>query len=105
MEREAAVWVGNSSAGMIESASFKTPVVNIGTRQLGRQHGDNVINVGYGRKEIESAIWKSLNDKNYLKTLIKIKNPWGDGKSAKRIVEVLENLDINKELLAKQIAY
>lgn len=40
LEKEAAVWVGNSSAGVIESASFKTPVVNVGKRQFGRPHGD-----------------------------------------------------------------
>ncbi|MDO8667866.1 MAG: UDP-N-acetylglucosamine 2-epimerase [bacterium] len=105
LEREAAVWVGNSSGLMIESASFKIPVVNVGDRQAGRQHGENVINVGYDRKEIESAIRKSLDDRNYIEKLKKIKNPWGDGKSAGRIVRILENLNIDKKLLAKKISY
>lgn len=105
LEREAAVWVGNSSAAMIESASFKTPVVNVGTRQLGRQHGDNVINVGHNRGEIKKAIQKSLYDKKYLSELKKIKNPWGDGETGPRIAEVLENLKIDSKLLAKQITY
>src|SRR3989338_852932 len=65
LEREAAVWVGNSSGAMIESSSFKTPVVNIGTRQSGRQRGENVIDAGYDRNEIVSAINKSLNDEAY----------------------------------------
>lgn len=105
LEREAAVWVGNSSGAMIESASFKTPVINIGTRQLGRQHGANVINVGYDRKEIIAAIKKSLADKKYLQKLSKIKNPWGDGKTGPRIVKILETITFNAKLLVKQITY
>jgi len=105
LEREAAVWVGNSSGAMIESASFKTPVVNIGTRQSGRQHGANVINVGYDRKEIIAAIKKSLGDKKYLQKLAVIKNPWGDGKTGPRIAKILETIPLNAKLLVKQITY
>ena len=105
LEREAAVWIGNSSGAMIESSSFGTPVVNIGTRQKGRQHGDNVINAGYNRKEIIVAINKSLNDKKYLKKLSSISNPYGDGKTGMRIIKILENLKLDKKLLIKQITY
>lgn len=105
LEREAAVWVGNSSGALIESSSFGTPVVNIGTRQMGRQRGANVIDVGYGRKEIEKAIKKSLFDSSYLKRLKKVKNPWGDGKTGPRVAKILENLNINRRLLTKQITY
>ena len=97
--------MGNSSAGMIESSSFKTPVVNVGARQLGRQHGDNVINVGYDRDEIKKAVDKSLNNKIYLAGLKKIKNPWGDGKTGPRVAKILENVELVPKLLAKQITY
>lgn len=105
LEREAAVWVGNSSAAMIESSSFKTPVVNIGTRQIGRQRGDNVIDVGYNKKEIIDAIKKSLTDKRYLAKLQTIKNPWGDGKTGSRVASILEEVNIDSRLLIKQITY
>ena len=105
LEREAAVWVGNSSGAMIESSSFQTPVVNIGTRQMGRHRSSNVIDVGYNKKEIEKAIDKSLNDPAYLKRLKKIKNPWGDGKTGPRVAKILENIGINSRLLTKQITY
>ena len=104
LEREAAVWVGNSSGAMIESVSFRTPVVNVGARQRGRQHGDNVIDVGYDREEIRRAIKKSLNNKAYKRRLAKIKNPWGDGQTGKRVVKILEELSL-KRLLVKQITY
>lgn len=105
LEREAAVMVGNSSAGMIESSSFKIPVVNIGDRQKGRQHGDNVINIGYNMKKIRAAIQKSLYNNEYLNFLKKIKNPYGDGKTGPAIARILENLEIGPRLLVKQITY
>ncbi|MFH1583262.1 MAG: UDP-N-acetylglucosamine 2-epimerase [Candidatus Falkowbacteria bacterium] len=105
LEREAAVWIGNSSAAMIESSSFKAPVVNIGTRQSGRQRGKNVINVGYNRDEITAAIKKSLFNKSYLAKLKKVKNPWGDGKTGLRAAKILEKLKLNSKLLNKQITF
>jgi len=105
LEREASVWVGNSSGAMIESSSFATPVVNIGNRQSGRQHGENVLNTGYNQNQISSAIRKSLEDKDYLKSLKRIKNPWGDGKTGPRVAKILENITIDDRLLTKQITY
>lgn len=105
LEREASVWVGNSSAQVIESASFKTPVVMVGNRQDGRLRGKNVINTGYNRKEISKAIHKSLYDKKYLAGLKNITNPWGDGKTGPRVAKILENINIDDRLLTKQITY
>lgn len=50
--------IGNSSSGIIESASLKTKVINIGNRQKGRVIPKNVINCGYKRNEILIAINK-----------------------------------------------
>lgn len=105
LERESSVWVGNSSGALIESSSFKLPVVNIGTRQKGRQRGENVIDVDYNRDQIKKAIEKSLNDKNYLEKIAKIKNPWGDGRTGERIKKILEDLDFGEKLLRKHITY
>ncbi|MEY2703739.1 MAG: hypothetical protein RLY43_2378, partial [Bacteroidota bacterium] len=105
LEREAAVWIGNSSGALIESSSFKTPVINIGTRQLGRQRGDNVIDAGYDSKEITAAIKKSLYDPNYKAKLSAIVNPWGDGKTGPRVASIIENLVIDDRFMAKQVSY
>ena len=43
--RDAALLIGNSSSGIIEAASFGTPVLDIGSRQAGRERGDNVHHV------------------------------------------------------------
>lgn len=105
LEREASVWVGNSSAGIIESASFHLPVVNVGIRQLGRERSGNVIDVDCNVHEIKFAIEKSLYDEDYRKKVSKVFNVWGDGKAAGRIMKVLEDLEIGPKLLTKQITY
>jgi UDP-hydrolysing UDP-N-acetyl-D-glucosamine 2-epimerase len=54
--------IGNSSSGIIESTVFKIPVVNIGDRQKGREHGPNVINVKkFSQKNISKSLSKSLS--------------------------------------------
>lgn len=105
LERDAAVWVGNSSGALIESASFRTPVVNVGTRQNGRVRSENVIDVGYDRAEIVAAIHRSLHDKTYRARLKTIQNPWGDGRTGERVVKILGDTVLGRKLLAKQITY
>ena len=97
--------VGNSSAGIIEAASFKLPVINIGTRQEGRLRTINVIDVGYNKKGIFSAIKKAIYNKRFKNALKRCKNPYGDGKSGKRIAKILSEIKINKKLLQKKITY
>lgn len=99
------VMVGNSSSGIIEAASFKLPVVNIGTRQNGRLRGINVMDAAYSRKEIINAINKSLYDDNYIKNLDKCINPYGDGNASGRIVKILDDIKIDRNLIQKKITY
>lgn len=95
--KNTAVLVGNSSSGIIEAASFKTPVINIGSRQTGRECGANVIHVPYEQKRIAQEIKKILNkDEGYFRKLRILKNPYGDGRASERIVKVLETIDLEK---------
>src|SRR5262249_4469043 len=48
--------VGNSSAGIRECSFLGVPVVNIGSRQNGRDRGANVVDVDYDRAAILTAI-------------------------------------------------
>lgn len=57
------VMVGNSSSGIIESAFFGLPTVNIGFRQRDREHGDNVRHVPYDKDQISQAIREAMNKK------------------------------------------
>ncbi len=99
------VIVGNSSSGIIEAPSFKIPVVNIGTRQEGRERAENVMDVRYDKKQIMSAIEKALFDKDFKAKLKNIKNPYGNGNSGDRIAHILSEIKIDNRLLQKKLTY
>jgi len=103
--RNASILVGNSSCGILEAASFKLPVINIGNRQKGRLQSKNIINTGYSSKEIIKAIKVIQKSKKYKKNLSKCKNLYGDGKSSIRIVNILKKMKYNKTLLDKTNSY
>ena len=104
--RVASVMVGNSSAGLIEAPCFKLPAVNIGTRQRGRQRGNNVIDVSADQRQIRGAIEQALSP-GFRRTLeARCDNPYqGDGNVSGRIVQIVKTIPITDELLKKQVAY
>jgi len=103
--RNASCLLGNSSSGIIEAPSLGLTVINIGTRQRGRAHAANVIFVDNDKNQIAEAINKSLTDVEYISAVKNITNPYGDGHSAKKIVEVLRTIDLNDKLIYKNITY
>ena len=78
--------VGNSSSALREGSFLGIPAVNIGTRQGGRECGENVLHVGYDGYEIERAILLQLKHGHYTGT-----NVFGDGKAGMKIAEILAN--------------
>ncbi|MFA5410238.1 MAG: UDP-N-acetylglucosamine 2-epimerase [Candidatus Omnitrophota bacterium] len=88
---------GNSSSGIREASFLGVPVVNIGTRQYGRERAENVIDVGYDANEIKKAIRKQIEHGKYPQS-----NLYGDGKAGKRIVAFLADSKIN---IQKKLAY
>jgi len=104
--KHSACIVGNSSSAIREAPSFSTPAVNIGSRQRNRLSAKNVINVNFSQKNIEHAITKCLYDKKFIKSLKKIKNPYGDGTASKKIIKILKkNIDFKKIVKNKVISY
>lgn len=101
MMRQAAAMVGNSSSGVIEAASFELPVVNIGSRQRGRLHGANVIDVGNDRSDVCAAIRRAVSPA-FRASLAGMTNPYGDGRASERIVSRLREVSIDDELLMKR---
>lgn len=97
------VLVGNSSSGVIETAFFKIPVVNIGIRQKGRERSCNVIDAPHEKTAIAKAIKKALNDSAFRKKIAKCKNPYGNGRASEKIIKSITKLKIDKRLLQKQI--
>ena len=96
----ASAMVGNSSSGIIEAASFKLPVVNIGIRQAGRMRAKNVIDVGNSREEIVAGITRAL-DPSFRASLEGMKNPYATGCAVGRIIRVLKEAKIDARLLQK----
>jgi GDP/UDP-N,N'-diacetylbacillosamine 2-epimerase (hydrolysing) len=103
--RHCEMLIGNSSSGIVEVASLGIPVINVGERQRGRVHGDNVIFTDNERNEICSAIIKCQSDEDFLFMVKQCINPYGNGNSSAKIIEVLKNIEINNSLLFKDITY
>jgi UDP-N-acetylglucosamine 2-epimerase (non-hydrolysing)/GDP/UDP-N,N'-diacetylbacillosamine 2-epimerase (hydrolysing) len=83
------VLIGNSSSGIVEAPYFHIPVVNIGYRQEGREHAENVINCGFSMANIDSALEKALSPE-FRKKCFHIKSPYGNPGASKNIVKILE---------------
>lgn len=103
--KNASAIIGNSSAGIIESPSFKIPAINIGRRQKNRLKAKNVINIeNYSENKLMLAL-KKINSKNFKKKIQNIKNPYGIGDSSKKILEILKKTKIDEKLLKKELTY
>jgi GDP/UDP-N,N'-diacetylbacillosamine 2-epimerase (hydrolysing) len=87
--------IGNSSVGIRECSFLGLPVVNIGTRQSGRDRGRNVLDAGYDREEISDAVRKHLSNGRYHCDQL-----YGDGNAGPRIARCLSEspLKIDKRL-------
>jgi len=89
--------VGNSSSGIIEVPSFKIGTINIGNRQKGRIQARSVINCKPLKDDIRGAIRK-LYSKEFQSLLNNIVNPYGDGRTARRIKNILKDYNIDSIL-------
>ncbi len=96
-----AAMVGNSSSGIIEAASFRLPVVNVGTRQQGRIRAANVIDVDNSKDAIAKAISTALSPE-FRRSIASIENPYGDGHAAQPIVSLLKSAGARPNLIVKK---
>lgn len=103
--RKASCLLGNSSAGILEAPLLKLPVVNIGNRQKGRLHAENVNFVPHDKSQIIKAVRQAVDDKEYRELVSNCSNPYGDGKTSDKIAEVLATVAIDDDLLIKDITY
>lgn len=80
--------VGNSSSGLAEVPSFRKGTINVGDRQRGRLSADSVINCAPQRAAIRDAL-QQMYSPNFQTSLQTVRNPYGDGGAAEKIVEIL----------------
>jgi UDP-hydrolysing UDP-N-acetyl-D-glucosamine 2-epimerase len=83
--------IGNSSSGIIEAATFGTPVINIAGRQAGRERNGNVIDVPCELRAIRAAIHRATAPA-FRQKAGRIGNLYGDGHASAKIVRILERL-------------
>ena len=97
--------VGNSSSGLLEAPTFKVPAVNIGRRQNLRVRGLNVIDCKFNTTDIIKSVTKALSKefRQYLQG--NCINPYGDGNSSERILEIISNTKVDDRLLTKMLTY
>jgi len=89
--------VGNSSVGIREGSFLGVPVVNVGSRQEGRERGPNVADVGYDRTAIAAAVRRHQGNGRYPSSTL-----YGDGRAGQRIAELLARAPLS---VAKRIRY
>ena len=89
--------IGNSSVGIRECAYLGLPVVNIGTRQAGRDRGGNVLDADYDRGSILAALHHHMSNGRYPRDPL-----YGDGQAGRRIAACLETTSLECE---KRLTY
>ena len=92
--------VGNSSSGIVEAASFGTPVVNVGDRQAGRERNANTVDCEAEPNAVAAAIMQALRHPRTDR-----RNVYGDGRTDRRIAELLAGLRLDDGLLKKTMSY
>lgn len=102
--RKTSILIGNSSSGIHEAATYRIPVINIGSRQQGRMKPNNVFDVDHNREKIKTLISKIIKS-NIKKKFKNIKNPYGSGDSAKKIIKIIKKLNLKNFNTQKIITY
>ncbi len=81
--------IGNSSMGIRECSFMGIPVVNIGSRQSGRERAENVIDVDHNKNEILDAIQYWKHHKRPGQSFI-----YGRGDAGVRMADVLSKVQL-----------
>jgi UDP-N-acetylglucosamine 2-epimerase (hydrolysing) len=77
--------IGNSSAGIREAPYYKTPAIDIGTRQRDRSIGDSIFHSDYDTASILKTIIRSQSMK-----IENITTTFGSGKSDEMLLKILD---------------
>ncbi|MEE9364832.1 MAG: UDP-N-acetylglucosamine 2-epimerase [Cellulophaga sp.] len=95
--RHAKLMIGNSSSGIIEAPALNLRVINVGSRNVGREHSKSLVFVEPEHKLVRDTI-------NYVMNLIGIyESPWGGTKVSERIIRILKDTELEDRFLRKVI--
>lgn len=96
--------IGNSSSGIVEAPSFGVPTINIGDRQKGRLQASSVITCAASQESIKKAIEKAITEP-FIDKAKSATNPYGDGNTSEKIVEVVNDYMLNEKIDLKKKFY
>ncbi|MGR5557287.1 UDP-N-acetylglucosamine 2-epimerase [Vibrio fortis] len=92
--KHATAVVGNSSSGIIEVPAFDVPTVDIGARQKGRLAAKSVLHCEANHADIERAMLSAVA-RDYKEPTEAIDNPYGQGNTSGKVIEMIKTLDFN----------
>lgn len=98
--KHAGALVGNSSSGIIESTPLGVPAVNVGIRQLGREHAANVIDTPANRAAILAAVRRALSIP-FRRSIRNLTSAYGEGRAASIVAKTLVRAPLGPKLLFK----
>lgn len=84
--------MGNSSVGVREAGYLGVPVVNIGSRQAGRERARNVVECSYDADEIQGNIQSQINHGRYEAHAL-----YGDGTAGEKIAQILATVPLHAD--------
>ncbi len=99
--KHAALLLGNSSSGIMETPSLALPTVNIGKRQKGRERAQNILDADPDKSAILEMVARGL-DPIFKASLTGMINPYGNGKAARIIARTLAETPLGEKLLIKR---
>lgn len=103
LAKHATVWLGNSSACVVDAPALHVPVVLAGDRQKGRVYAENILNVPISKSSLTEALQKALFDEQFRKQVKACHNPWGDGHTVEKIMKILSQTHFDNEFLEKGV--
>lgn len=103
--RGATALLGNSSLGVLEAPFLKLGVVNVGGRQSGRHHSENVFFVPAERQAIMRQVELIRGDSATRERIARCANPFGDGRAGERIADLFAKTPLDQRLLMKRWTY
>ncbi|MES2413232.1 MAG: UDP-N-acetylglucosamine 2-epimerase [Pseudomonadota bacterium] len=98
--KHSAVIIGNSSSGIIEAATFGTPVINIGDRQNLRERNVNVVDCEIEFQKLVHTLQQALSTGRYPR-----KNVYGNGNAGRAIVEAVRTASLDVAAMTKINTY
>ncbi len=98
--RHAVAVVGNSSSGILEAPAIPTATIDVGPRQQGRPKAASVISCRENAEDIARAL-ALVREPAFRRRLADLHHPFGDGRAAQRIADVLTAEEDWRALAAK----